>query len=341
MMLYENIEKHVKSHIHKVTILKLTITFVLPTIVVLLSTYISNIRNKTIAQQYLSEIQEKKLLGTKKFDSIYKKPASFDSVESQKTIKKRRTRNEQIISNNLDSNSLLSYLMSSPKNEETCSPRKFVFLKTHRSGGSTIKSMFIDWQVRNDYKSCLSPNGPESSLGGWPGPFKSSFYFKPKYTTSLMEKTDVIFENFRWDWIELQKVLKRPKDIFRIGIIRNPIDVLKSHYNWYYKMRTRDEFEQDRGPKSNADHSFCFGSPFIEISQGNSASDIQPLSEIIKTLRKNEQIDLNNLPYNFRINNSQSHDFNYLNAAQIAEQFDFIIVIDRLKESLLLSSSRR
>ena len=157
-------------------------------------------------------------------------------------------------------------------------------------------------------------------LGGWPAPFQAEFYKNVE--------TDVIYDHLRWNLDEINKVLTKPEDTMRISIVRDPVKLIKSGYNFFYASRTKEQLQSNRGASST-----CFGSPFLEIAKtvGKPVS----LSKMIEEVRE-KNINLSKVSYNFRLNNSQSHDFNYLPVSEIVEQFDFLIVLERLPESLVI-----
>ena len=362
---YTNLHKHISA-------VKIGLTFVLPTVLVLISNYASQIHSQHVAEQYLTEIQDKKLLGQTYYlqKSELRYQRSQDKLKSElekSSIKKRLVRNENLVANDPEKRNVLETIFNTDIFTKKCSAKKFVFLKTHRAGSTTLKTMFLEYQAENLFTSTLSANGIGHWLGGWPGPFRSNFYFnRPEETKSLVEKTDIIYDHLRWDWNEIKQVLSDPSNTFRIGVIRDPIKVLKSNYNHFYASQNNNVFFEKRG-KLNPGQSFCMGSPFLEVAKFEKTSPFvlrhgkrakqsdrrkkrdtsktrnfknekpqnYPLSEILRKLRKNPKI-LKSVPYNFRLNNSQSHDFNYLTPKQISEQFDFVIVLERFQESLLI-----
>ena len=207
--------------------------------------------------------------------------------------------------------------------EQTCQPKRFVFLKNHKSGSSTMRSMFINYQILNKFTMNLKVNGVGPWLGGWPAPFEAKFY--------KTAKTDVIYDHLRWNMDEINKVLTQSEDTMRISIVRDPVKLIQSSYNFFYASRTKEQIKSGRGATSS-----CIGSPFLEIAKTfNHTHQPVPLSKIIEEVRE-KNMNLSKFPYNFRLNNSQSRDFNYLSISEIAEQFDFLMVLERLPESLVI-----
>ena len=89
-----------------------------------------------------------------------------------------------------------------------CSPKRFVFLKNHKAGSSTLRLLLMQFQSRNPaWKMTLPVNGIGPWLGGWPGPFNSTFY-------ENIPKTDIIYDHLRWNWKEIEKVLQRIQNNF-------------------------------------------------------------------------------------------------------------------------------
>ena len=59
---------------------------------------------------------------------------------------------------------------------------------------------------------------------------------------------------------------------------------------------------------------------------------------MVEELKKLEIGKLNTFPWYFRLNNSQAYDFNYVE--DIRSNFDFILVLERLQESLIILKHR-
>lgn len=137
-----------------------------------------------------------------------------------------------------------------PENQK-CQPRKFVFLKNHKAGSSSMRLLLMNFQARNNWNMTLPVNGDGPFLGGWPGPFNSRFY-------SGIPKTDIIYDHLRWDWKEIKKVLKPPVNHVKIAIVREPISLLKSSFNFFYARFNGNYFIKNKNLRTN--RSSCIGS---------------------------------------------------------------------------------
>ena len=121
---------------------------------------------------------------------------------------------------------------------ETCLPQKVVFLKVHKAGSKIMEKLFKNYGDRNNFLMSLDKNGPW--LGGYPGVFSAEFHKvssrneSSNNTDTDYQSTDMIYDYFRYDKKEINKVLSKPKSHKTISIIRNPLSQFLSSFEHYY-----------------------------------------------------------------------------------------------------------
>ena len=89
--------------------------------------------------------------------------------------------------------------------------------------------------------------------------------------------------------------------------------------------------------RTPADHNLpgLTGSPYFNVFDGKIGKTPK---DMVEELKKLEIGKLNTFPWYFRLNNSQAYDFNYVE--DIRSNFDFILVLERLQESLIILKHR-
>ena len=137
-----------------------------------------------------------------------------------------------------------------------CKPNKFVFLKTHKSGSTTLKKLLQNFASKNDLSMSLPLVGPH--LGGYPNSFDSTLY----KTRGHYKLTDVIYDHLRWNWSQINNVLSHPKNHKRIAIIREPRSHFKSSFNYFYKKWNKKTLKNWRIVKNRWTPDNCFGEPY-------------------------------------------------------------------------------
>lgn len=217
-----------------------------------------------------------------------------------------------------------SHRLLSFKENKTCTPQKFVFLKNHKAGSTTIKDLLRYFQAKQEFKMTLQRNGPGQWLGGYPGVFNSEFY-------ESFDKTDVIYDHLRWDWEQIKKVLVANEnskfDQKRIAIVREPFSSFKSSYNFFYAAHGEKSMLSLRKKYSDS----CTGSPYFNVAKGEMGVSPGNMIDRLKTMPEGT---LNKYPWYFRLNNSQAYDFNYIK--NIPENFEHVLVLERFQESLVI-----
>ena len=99
----------------------------------------------------------------------------------------------------------------------TCKPKKFVFLKVHKSGSTFLAGFLQKFSKKHSFRRSESLNYG-TWIGGFPGPFNSDFY-KPDHG-----KVDAISRHMVWNWEGIKPMLSKPVDHKTIAIVRNPMD---------------------------------------------------------------------------------------------------------------------
>jgi hypothetical protein len=114
--------------------------------------------------------------------------------------------------------------LSSILDEETCSPSPVVFVKTHKTGGTTITNMILRHAERNNMLVGL-PIQDHWELAGYPATFDS------RLIDPLAPQYQVLCHHFRYNEEEIEK--KVPTDSVYITIMRNPISNYESIFGFF------------------------------------------------------------------------------------------------------------
>ncbi|KAG9329992.1 hypothetical protein JZ751_028292, partial [Albula glossodonta] len=136
-----------------------------------------------------------------------------------------------------------------------CSPKRHVmFLKTHKTGGSTVQNVML----RYIDKANLTLAVPQEHRVT----FVDSNYFSPIYIRNYKAgKTyDVITHHLRFNPKELKKVLKH-NDTFYFSILRNPVTQMESSFSFFKKdfpafssAKSLEDFLNNASEYHNARH---------------------------------------------------------------------------------------
>jgi len=107
---------------------------------------------------------------------------------------------------------------------EQCSPSPVVFVKTHKTGGTTITNMILRHAERNNMLVGL-PIQDHWELAGYPATFDS------RLIDPLAEKYQVLCHHFRYNEVQIEK--KVPQDAAYVTIMRNPISNYESIFGFF------------------------------------------------------------------------------------------------------------
>ncbi|XP_031755381.1 galactose-3-O-sulfotransferase 4 isoform X2 [Xenopus tropicalis] len=108
--------------------------------------------------------------------------------------------------------------------EQTCRPKShIVFLKTHKTAGSTVLNMLHRYGDRNSLTFAL----PQKYQFYYPNLFKhqyvKGYYMKPTY--------DILCHHMRFNLPEVRKLM--PADSFYFTILRDPATLAESSFSYY------------------------------------------------------------------------------------------------------------
>ena len=227
-----------------------------------------------------------------------------------------------------------------------CKPKKFIYLKVHKTGSSAIAMMLNEFAGKNNFTANLS-KGKFGKIGGYPSPFNATLHKNDK-------KTDIITNHFRYNWPEIKKVLNctdketepfgNCKNFKKIASVREPISHFRSSYNYYGMKGQVRIFKKCRDVLPEF-YKVCRGEPYLTVNNG---SLMEPIGKFLDRLillsssssssnpSKSPKNYLKSLPNSFFIHNFQSFEFNYMTPTQIKNHFDFILVNEYWSESLIL-----
>ena len=165
------------------------------------------------------------------------------------------------------------------------------------------------------------------TIGGYPAPFDPRFIHS-QYPNAL----DVLTAHSRWNLTGYTQAFGGA-DFLKIGIVRKPLDQFVSSFSYFYsRIKNKEALLKSRG---------CSGHPFLDVMQGELHKSINDYLEAQKS------VDIADKPWAFRSLNHQSFDFNlpYKSLGSDLEiknrllEFDVVIVLERLHESLIIMKS--
>ena len=143
-----------------------------------------------------------------------------------------------------------------------CSPRRFVFQKIHKTGSTFVEQILRNFAKSQQFNISAKSMRYGGYKGGFPGKFNSSFYPKDDHNLGSF------VGHFVWNWSEIRKVLFRNgEDFIKITIVRNPMDVFLSSYNYFYLRHKQNmkwlKAERNGDPRKFWRHATCAGEPGI------------------------------------------------------------------------------
>ncbi|CAG5105414.1 Oidioi.mRNA.OKI2018_I69.chr1.g2111.t2.cds [Oikopleura dioica] len=107
---------------------------------------------------------------------------------------------------------------------DTCQPDPVVFVKTHKTGGTTITNMILRHAERNSMLVGL-PIQDHWELAGYP------VSFDQRLVDPVAEKYDVLCHHFRFNYEEIEK--KMHDNAAYVTIMRNPISNYESIFGFF------------------------------------------------------------------------------------------------------------
>ncbi|KAM3910135.1 galactose-3-O-sulfotransferase 4-like [Leptodactylus fuscus] len=113
-----------------------------------------------------------------------------------------------------------------PPSYRTCQPKQHImFLKTHKTAGSTILNLLHRYGDRNGLVFAL----PYRYQFNYPNSFQS--HRVKGYNASFRQHYDIMCHHMRFNYQEVRKVM--PPDTFFFTILRDPAKVTESSFSYY------------------------------------------------------------------------------------------------------------
>ena len=115
-----------------------------------------------------------------------------------------------------------------PAEASNCQPKKVLYLKVHKTGSTLVTKVMAEHRKRHQFTNTLTGRGAGTGrIGGYPAPFSADLHKDDP-------KSDVLIYHSRYNWPEMRKVLVSTDDLVKIATIREPTDLLRSIYNYFY-----------------------------------------------------------------------------------------------------------
>ncbi|KAJ8372627.1 hypothetical protein AAFF_G00280920 [Aldrovandia affinis] len=188
-----------------------------------------------------------------------------------------------------------------------CSPKRhLMFLKTHKTGGTTVQNMLLRYVDSRNLTLATPPRGRVT--------FNEKFPFSANYVRDYnKQQYDVIAHHLRFKITQVKKVLKH-NDTFYFSILRDPVNLMESSYSFFKK-----DFPAFRLSKS------------LEDLLNNSSSYYNPY------LNTNTRVK-NPTWFDFGYNNiANCSEEQYTKAlVEIEKSFHLILISEYFDESMIL-----
>ncbi|XP_029472975.1 galactose-3-O-sulfotransferase 2-like isoform X2 [Rhinatrema bivittatum] len=158
-----------------------------------------------------------------------------------------------------------------------CHPTiNIVFLKTHKTGSSTVQNMLFRF-AENHSLSVALPAGKGIHLG-YPNQFQAQF---TQGFNTVNQNYNILCNHMRFSYPEVQKVM--PNNTFYFSILRSPVSLLESSFTYYkynveafHKAKDLNEFLASPWNyyKPNDSRSFFARNPmWYDFGYDNNAED--------------------------------------------------------------------
>lgn len=116
-----------------------------------------------------------------------------------------------------------------------CTPRRdIVFLKTHKCASSSVQNIFLRYGVNHDAVFVLPS---KNNYLGHPEPFNRRMVPSPQSFSP--HQYNILTHHSRLNYPEMRALM--PKDTLFVTIVRDPVSVFESQFN-YYNMHTTWNF---------------------------------------------------------------------------------------------------
>ncbi|CAF1162526.1 unnamed protein product [Adineta ricciae] len=202
------------------------------------------------------------------------------------------------------------------KKKKTCRPkRNILFLKTHKTGSSTIQNIFLRYGDRNNLTIVL----PEKyNYFGHPQPFNRSMLL-PRYNqSSLTSQNNIFAHHARFNYEEMKSIM--PNDTLFITILRDPVSLTESLFSYYNLKRLFGE-----------NSSMSFLETFFSISPNVSAYHALSYRRHLRKFGRNQM----SFDLGFTVDNFDNLEVVQEFIQSIDSRFHFVMIADRMDESLV------
>ncbi|XP_076818638.1 galactose-3-O-sulfotransferase 2-like isoform X2 [Clavelina lepadiformis] len=225
--------------------------------------------------------------------------------------------------------------------EQCLTWRPFVFVKTHKTGSTTVKSIAVRYIKRNSLQQELCYVNP--FLGGYPGSMQQRFLFRLKNATGTDKKNEcmktAIYRHSRLNLTLVKNMMPKRARVFTI--IRQPWAQFQSSFNFYYGKHMPGEGLSELKVKVEKQlQANCFLYPYLHIAEGRNIDVLEYSDLAFENLHQN-------IPYFFRSKNPQAYDLGldpYLedeeemkkNIAILDSGIDLVMINEHMDESLIM-----
>lgn len=203
-----------------------------------------------------------------------------------------------------------------------CRP-KLVYIKTHKTGSSSLMNFFSRWAINNN-KTIAFPADPHLYSFYWPSSFKTNFLYKP----SQNYQPDVLVFHSRYSR-ELKSIGFEQSKTLYVTSLRNSYDQLESIVN-FFNLEI-----------------------FMNIMNGKNLNEEKKITNITKIITiyemikkfisNNENIYTLNLLWNpnmFDLSESRENSYNIdqwkTSVNEILNNMDFFIISEKMELSILI-----
>ncbi|XP_069830042.1 galactose-3-O-sulfotransferase 2-like [Dendropsophus ebraccatus] len=113
----------------------------------------------------------------------------------------------------------------------SCWPHRHIFfLKTHKTGSSTIMNMLFRFGESRNLMFAL----PTNNFSQFFYPYHFRAYFVEGFVTRIRPSYDIMCHHMRFHLTEVEKVM--PEDTFYFTIMRNPVSHMESSFSYYKSL---------------------------------------------------------------------------------------------------------
>ncbi|XP_076820746.1 galactose-3-O-sulfotransferase 2-like [Clavelina lepadiformis] len=266
---------------------------------------------------------------------------SFYYTQSLSTTKERADFYFHLpIMSNISQKEISSALTDQPrdgKEADECSTVKpFVYIKTHKTGSSTVKQICRLYKRANHLQREHCYVNPV--IGGYPGRIQQRFLFRLKDDVGTNKKNEciktAIYHHSRLNLTLVKNIMPKRTRVFTI--IRQPWKQFQSAFNYYY---AKNFFEEEWREKKQLEAN-CFLYPYLHIAEGRNIDVLEYFDLAFENLDQN-------IPYFFKSKNPQAFDLGLDSNLEDEEEIkknieildsgiDLVMINEHMEESLIL-----